>query len=63
MIIIAALIILTVSVILAIRAAHKELSVPEEVKRIKVPRGGRLYGVVVFLKNKVLHYSSAPKSS
>lgn len=45
-ILISTILILIISVILAIKAAKKELSVPEEVKRIKVPKGARKHGVI-----------------
>jgi len=54
----AVIFIFIVSFILAIRAADKELSVPREVKNIKVKRKHGISGAIIFLKEKIIHYSS-----
>ena len=56
------IIIFFVSLILAIYAAKSELSVPEEVKKIKIKKRKKLFGVILFLKEKIIHYSSSDVS-
>lgn len=52
-------IILIVSFFLAIRSVNRELSVPEEVKNIKIVKKIKGFsGVILFLKEKIIHYSS-----
>lgn len=53
-----------VSLFLAIKASKKELAIPDEVKNIKISRNeGKLSGVIIFLKEKIIHYSSRSSSS
>ncbi|OGG06081.1 hypothetical protein A3D05_04245 [Candidatus Gottesmanbacteria bacterium RIFCSPHIGHO2_02_FULL_40_24] len=47
-----------VSFLLAIKEAKSELSIPEEIKKIKIRRKKPLSGVILFLKEKIIHYSS-----
>lgn len=56
------IIILIISLILAVNAAKSELSVPEEVKKIKIKKRKKLFGVILFLKEKIIHYSSSEVS-
>ncbi len=60
MIILSIIILLIVSFFLAIRSVNRELSVPEEVKNIKIVRKIKGFsGVILFLKEKIVHYSSS----
>lgn len=52
------IVIFVISLIMAIRSAEKELSVPHEVKNIRIRKKQGLSGVILFLKEKVIHYSS-----
>ncbi len=52
------IVIFIISLILAIRAADKELSVPHEVRNIKIKKKQGVSGVILFLKEKIIHYSS-----
>lgn len=56
---ISVIIILLISLLLAIGSARGELSVPEEVKKIKIRKRKKLSGVILFLKEKIIHYSSS----
>lgn len=58
MIIGAIFIILVISLILAIRSVNHELSVPSEIKKIKIRKVNPTSGVILFLKRKIVHYSS-----
>lgn len=51
-----------ISLFLAIRASTHELSVPIEVKKIKISRKIGISGVILFLKEKIVHYSSSNSS-
>ena len=51
-----------ISLFLAINSAKSELSVPEEVKKIKIKKRRKLFGVILFLKEKIIHYSSSDES-
>lgn len=53
-----AIFILILSFILAISSVKKELSVPEEIKKIRITKRKKLMGVILFLKDKIVHYSS-----
>lgn len=47
------------SLFLAVYGLKKEWSVPEEVKKIKINKKRRgLSGVILFLKEKIVHYTS-----
>ena len=50
--------ILFVSFVLALKSVDKELSVPDEVKSLKIKKRKRLSGVILFLKKKIIHFSS-----
>lgn len=48
-----------ISLIAAIRSAEKELSIPHEVRNIKIKKSREGFsGVILFLKEKIIHYSS-----
>lgn len=47
-----------VSLALAIKSSRKELSVPHEIAHLKIKRKKKLSGVILFLKEKIIHYSS-----
>ena len=51
-----------ISLFLAVNAVKSELSVPEEVKKIKIKKRKKLFGVILFLKEKIIHYSSSELS-
>jgi len=53
------IIIFIISLVMAIRSAEHELSVPKEVKNIKIKKSEGLSGVILFLKKKIIHYSSS----
>lgn len=52
------LIFIFVSIILAVRDAKEELSIPNSIKNIKIKRKKGISGAIVFLKEKISHYSS-----
>lgn len=56
---VSAIIIFIVSFILAILSYKSELSVPEHLKNLKITRKKTISGVILFLKNKIKHYSSS----
>ncbi|OGG02996.1 hypothetical protein A2W14_04450 [Candidatus Gottesmanbacteria bacterium RBG_16_37_8] len=51
-------IILIISFLLAVIESKKELNVPKRVLKIKIKKERKLSGVILFLKEKVIHYSS-----
>lgn len=51
-----------ISVILAIIESKKELAIPEEVENLKIKRRNSLSGVILFLKDKIVHYSTHSSS-
>lgn len=53
------LVITVLSVILAVRAAGHELSVPSEVAKLRIKKRKGIAGVIIFLKKKIIHYSSS----
>jgi hypothetical protein len=53
------IIIFIISLVMAIRSVEHELSVPKEVKNIKIRKNEGLSGVILFLKKKIIHYSSS----
>jgi hypothetical protein len=57
-IIVPIIIILIISFIWALNSVNKEMSVPDEVKNIKIPKARKISGVILFLKEKIVHYSS-----
>ena len=62
-IILSAVIIFLFSVILAIVSSEKELGVPDEVKKMSVGKKRGLSGVILFMKNKIVHYVSSSEVS
>ena len=62
-IILSAVIIFLFSVILAIVSSEKELVVPDEVKKMSVGKKRGLSGVILFMKNKIVHYVSSSEVS
>lgn len=62
-IVISAVAIFMISLMLAVRSVKNELSVPEEVKKIKIPQNKKWFGAIILLKDKIVHYSSLSKSS
>ncbi|OGF98936.1 hypothetical protein A3D78_04810 [Candidatus Gottesmanbacteria bacterium RIFCSPHIGHO2_02_FULL_39_14] len=52
------LIILIISLLLAISESRRELSVPKQIAKIKIKKQKKLSGVILFLKEKIIHYSS-----
>lgn len=52
------IIILIISTILALKDVKSELSVPSAVANLKIKKKKGLSGVIIFLKKKVIHYSS-----
>lgn len=55
-------VILIISIVLAIRAYGDEFSVPDEVSKLKIQRQKSVSGVILFLKKKIVHYSSSTSS-
>lgn len=55
---ISVIIILLFSLLLALRSVKSELSVPSEVRSLKISRKKGLSGVILFLKKKIVHYCS-----
>lgn len=53
-----AFVILIVSFLLALKDANRELSVPEHISKIKIRKKKKLSGVILFLRGKIIHYSS-----
>ncbi len=62
-ILISGIVIFLISLLLAVRSVRKELSVPEEVKKIKIPRTPKWFGTIILLKDKIVHYSSSTSTS
>lgn len=62
MMLVASAIIFLLSLILALRSAERELSIPESVKKIRIRKRPKFSGVILFLKEKVIHHSSASSS-
>lgn len=50
--------IVILSIILAVKSAGHELSVPHEVSSLKIEKKKTPRGVILFLKKKIVHYSS-----
>ncbi|OGF99165.1 hypothetical protein A2Y99_04980 [Candidatus Gottesmanbacteria bacterium RBG_13_37_7] len=46
------------SFVLAIKASEKELLPPEEIRSIHITKKKKISGVILFLKQKIIHYSS-----
>ncbi|MBM3284022.1 hypothetical protein FJY90_07335 [Candidatus Gottesmanbacteria bacterium] len=57
-ILISAVIIFIISLLLAIKSVASEFSAPAEVKGIKISGKKKLSGVILFLKKKIIHYTS-----
>jgi len=57
-IVVIAVIIFIISLLLAIRDINRELSVPKSVANLKIGKKKALSGVILFLKKKIIHYSS-----
>ncbi|MBI2616806.1 hypothetical protein HYW55_01575 [Candidatus Gottesmanbacteria bacterium] len=55
---IAVIVIFVVSFFLAYKAMKKELGTPPEVENLKISRKKNIGGVILFLKKKIIHYSS-----
>jgi len=53
-------VIFIISLFWAIKDANRELGIPEEVKKIKIAKREQnsIRGVILFLKKKIIHYSS-----
>ncbi|KKS96674.1 MAG: hypothetical protein UV73_C0009G0025 [Candidatus Gottesmanbacteria bacterium GW2011_GWA2_43_14] len=47
-----------ISLVMALRAVRHELTVPESVKKIRIRRKKGFSGAILFLKEKIVHYSS-----
>lgn len=50
--------ILIISFLLALRSAEHELSTPKEVTNLRISKREGISGVILFLKEKIVHYSS-----
>jgi hypothetical protein len=61
-ILISAIVIIIISFIMAVRSADHELSVPKEVSKIQIKKKNNMNGVILFLKEKIIHYSSDSSS-
>ena len=48
-----------VSFFLALTSVKRELGIPDEVKKIRITKKKGLSGVILFLKKKIVHYSSS----
>ncbi|OIO12727.1 hypothetical protein COV53_04705 [Candidatus Gottesmanbacteria bacterium CG11_big_fil_rev_8_21_14_0_20_37_11] len=57
-ILVISIIILIISFILALRSVNNELSTPPELKNLKIKKNKKITGVIIFLKEKIVHYSS-----
>lgn len=51
--------ILVISFIWAVIEASRELSVPESVRKVRIRKKKKLSGVILFLKEKVIHYKNS----
>jgi hypothetical protein len=51
-------IIFLISFLWAFISLNRELSVPDEVKDIKITKRKKIFGVILFLKKKIIHYTS-----
>lgn len=61
-ILISIIVIFIISFLMAIRSADHELSVPKEVSGLKIEKKKKMNGVILFLKEKIIHYSSDSSS-
>lgn len=52
------LIILIISIILAVRSVDHEMTIPKEVVNLKIRKDKKTSGVILFLRKKIVHYSS-----
>ena len=57
------ILIFLVSLILAIFSVKKEMTVPIEVKSIKIRKQNVFGGVILFFRRKVVHYSAGSSAS
>lgn len=57
------IVIFIVSLVLAIFSVKKEMTVPFEVKSIKIRKQNVFGGVILFFKRKVVHYSADSSAS
>lgn len=55
------IVLFAVSFLLAYRAMKAEMSVPLEVKDMKIKRKEHIQGVILFLKKKIIHYEHVRK--
>lgn len=58
-ILVSAIILFLLSFFLALKSVGSEFSAPEEVRKLKVARKKKVSGVILFLKKKIIHYSSS----
>lgn len=53
------IVIFIISFILAVRSSASEFLPPHEVKKIRIRGKKRFFGVILFLKKKIIHYTSS----
>lgn len=53
------IVIFLISFIWALRSVNQELSVPKEIRSIKITPRKKIRGVILFLKKKIIHYTSS----
>lgn len=56
--VVSVIVISVVSVVFAIASVEHELSVPKEIASLKIEKKKNISGVILFLKKKIVHYSS-----
>lgn len=56
------IVIFIISIVLAIRSSRDEFSVPDELTKLKIRRQKPVSGVILFLKKKIVHYTSSISS-
>lgn len=61
--VIVGIVILVISFILALRSLGEEMSVPDEVKNLRIRKDRGVSGVILFLKEKILHYVQSGRES
>jgi hypothetical protein len=52
------IVIALISFLWAVMESRKELNVPPELKGVKIRKKKNISGVILFLKKKIIHYSS-----
>lgn len=52
-------VILIISFIMALRSVSHEMDVPKEIRNLRITKRKGIGGVILFLRDKIVHYSSS----